>query len=71
VKSQTISQDLENECQNIVEGLAPSETKEETAHRVRTGDVGAPATLGSLPSPTERRIFIFCILGCVMMWKER
>jgi hypothetical protein len=30
-----------------VEGSAPFEMKEETAHRVRAGDVGAPATLGS------------------------
>jgi hypothetical protein len=50
--------------------LAPSKTKKENAHRVRAGDVGAPATLGSLPAPTERRIFIVCILLCVMMWKR-
>jgi hypothetical protein len=48
---------------NIVEGSAPSET-EETAHKLRAGDVGAPATLGRLPAPTERRIFIVWILLC-------
>jgi hypothetical protein len=32
---------------DIVKDLAPSETKEETAYRVRTGDVGALTTLGS------------------------
>jgi hypothetical protein len=36
-----------NEWLDIVEGSAPSETKEEPARRVRAGDVGAPATLGS------------------------
>jgi hypothetical protein len=30
-----------------VEGSAPSERKEKTAHRVRAGDVGARAALGS------------------------
>jgi hypothetical protein len=71
VKSLAISQDLENEHQNIVERLAPSETKEETAHRVGTGDVRARATLGILPALTKRKIFIVCILWCVIMWKER
>jgi hypothetical protein len=45
---------LENERQGIVKGSAPSETKEETAHRVRAGDVGALATLGSF-DPTDRK----------------
>jgi hypothetical protein len=67
VKSQTFSKDLKNECQDVVEWSAPSETKEETAHRVRAGDVGALATLGGLPTPTKRRIFIVCILLCVIM----
>jgi hypothetical protein len=47
-----------------VEESAPSVTNEETAHRVIARDVGALATLGSLPAPTERRIFIVCILLC-------
>jgi hypothetical protein len=50
-------------------GADPSETKEETTPRVRAGDVEAPASLGSLPAPTERRICIVCILWCVIMWK--
>jgi hypothetical protein len=54
-----------------VEWLAPSETKEEAAHRIRVGDVRIPVTLGSSPAPTKRRIFIVCILLCVMMWKRR
>jgi hypothetical protein len=37
-----------------VEGSAPSEKKEKTAHRVRAGNVGAPATLGSF-APTDRK----------------
>jgi hypothetical protein len=69
--SRTFSQDSEKEYQDIVEGSAPSTMKEETTHRLRAGDVGAPATLGSLPAPTERRIFIVCILLCVTMWKIR
>jgi hypothetical protein len=52
---------------DIVEGSVPSETKEETAHIVRAGDAEAPATVGSLPAQTEKRIFIVCILMCVMM----
>jgi hypothetical protein len=39
-----------------VEGLAPSETKEETAHRVTARHLGAPTTLGSLTAVTKRRI---------------
>jgi hypothetical protein len=66
-KSRTVSQDSENECKDTVEVSAPSEKKEETAHRVRAGDVKTPATLSSLPTQTERRIFIVCILWCVMM----
>jgi hypothetical protein len=50
--------------------LAPSKTKKETAHRVRAGDIRAPASLGSLPAPTKRRIFNICILLYVMMWKR-
>jgi hypothetical protein len=34
-----------------MEGSAPSEMKEETARRVRVGDVGAPATLDSFVPP--------------------
>jgi hypothetical protein len=45
--------------------------KDETVHRERAGDVGTLATLGGLPTPTERRIFIVCILLCVMMRKRR
>jgi hypothetical protein len=54
-----------------VEGLALSETEKETAHRVRAGDVQAQATLSSLPAPNKKRIFIVCILLCVMTWKRR
>jgi hypothetical protein len=32
-KSQTTSQDFENDCEDMVEGSAPSERNEETAHR--------------------------------------
>jgi hypothetical protein len=53
VKIQTFSHDLENEYQDIVEGSAPTDMKE-TAHRVRAGDVSAPATLGSFV-PTDRK----------------
>jgi nitroreductase len=47
VKSQTFNQNLENVCQAIVEGSAPSEMKYETPHRVRAIDIGALATLGN------------------------
>jgi uncharacterized cupin superfamily protein len=43
-----------HECQDFVEGSAHFEAKEEAAHRVRAGDVGAQATLGSL-APTDRK----------------
>jgi hypothetical protein len=42
---------LKNEVLDIVEGLAPSETKKEIAHRVGAGRVGTPAILGSI-APT-------------------
>jgi hypothetical protein len=38
----------------IVEELATSEMKEETAHRIRARNVGAPAALGSFASTTWR-----------------
>jgi hypothetical protein len=50
----------ENECQVIVEGSAPSETKEETAHRVGAGDVGTLATLGSFVC-TDRKKDLRCL----------
>jgi hypothetical protein len=38
--------DLKNECQDIMEGSAPSETKQETTNnRLRAMDVGALSTL--------------------------
>jgi hypothetical protein len=46
---------VENECQDIVEGSAPSETKEEMAHRVRAGDLGALITLGSFACTEHKR----------------
>jgi hypothetical protein len=51
VKGQTLRQDLENECQDIVEGSAPFETKEETQHR----NVGTPTTLGSFAYTDRKR----------------
>jgi hypothetical protein len=54
-----------------VEGFVPSETEEETAHRMRAGDVGVPATLGGLYAPTEGRTFILCNLLWAMVWKGR
>jgi hypothetical protein len=38
-----------------VEGSALPKTKEETAHRVRTGDVGALTILGSFVSTKRKR----------------
>jgi hypothetical protein len=46
-KSRDFHQTAENECQDIVEGSAPSETEKETAHKVRAGGVGALTTLGT------------------------
>jgi hypothetical protein len=57
-KSQIFSQDLGNECQDIVEGFAPSETKEEAAHRARAGGVGALITLGSSGHNNRRKIMV-------------
>jgi hypothetical protein len=48
-----------------MEGSALSETKEETMHKLRARDVGGLATLDSLSTLTERRIFIVCILLCI------
>jgi uncharacterized cupin superfamily protein len=48
----------ENECQDILEGSAPSETKEESAHRVRAGDVGATTTLGSFACTEQKRMMM-------------
>jgi hypothetical protein len=48
---------MENECQDIVEGSAPSETKEETAHRVGAGDIRAPVTLGSFARTDQKKDF--------------
>jgi hypothetical protein len=54
--SRIFGQDAENEGLEIVEGSAPSETEKETAHGVRAGNVGTPATLGSFaPTIGKRR----------------
>jgi hypothetical protein len=37
--SRIFHQDMENECQDIVEGSAPSRMERETAHGVRAVDV--------------------------------
>jgi hypothetical protein len=49
---------VENDHQDIVEWWAPSEMKEETANRVRVGDVGTPATLGSSHHTDRRKMVI-------------
>jgi hypothetical protein len=51
--SQVFCQDSKNECQNIVEEPAITQTKEETAHSLRARD-GASATLIILPAPTRK-----------------
>jgi hypothetical protein len=51
---QIFCQVAESEGLDIVEGSAPSETEKETAHGVRAGNVGAPATLGSFAPPFEK-----------------
>jgi hypothetical protein len=38
-------------CRDIMEGSAPSETKEETAHRVRAINIGAVTTRNFCPLP--------------------
>jgi hypothetical protein len=43
-----------NKGLEIVEGLALFEMEKETAHKVRAGVVGAPATLGSFPPPVRK-----------------
>jgi hypothetical protein len=37
---------MKNDGLDTVEGSASSEVEKEAAHRVRAGDVGAPASLG-------------------------
>jgi hypothetical protein len=47
--SRIFCQDLKNEGQDIVEGSAPSETKEKTTNnRLRAMDIGALTTLGTV-----------------------
>jgi hypothetical protein len=56
VSSRVFCQVLENECQDLVEGPATAEVKEETAHSLRAGDVGAPATPRCVvPTDQKRR----------------
>jgi hypothetical protein len=52
-----------------VEGSAPSETKEETAHRLRARDVGAPATLGSFAF-TDRKSGMVVIKSGLAPYEE-
>jgi hypothetical protein len=40
-----IMKDSKNECPDIVEESAPTQTEEETAHSLRAGTVGALVTL--------------------------
>jgi hypothetical protein len=53
-----------------VDGLAPSKTKEETAHRVGAGDAGAPATSGSF-SHMDRKKDLYCLHPVVCYAVER
>jgi hypothetical protein len=53
VNSRIFHLDLENEYQDFMEGLAPSEMEKETAHRLRTRDVGALTILGTF-TPTDQ-----------------
>jgi hypothetical protein len=59
-------QPAKNECQGIVEGSAPSETKVETAHRVKTGNTctGAPTTPVSFArTDRKRRVMVIHLVG--------
>jgi hypothetical protein len=67
--SQNFLQTAENECQDIVEGSAPSKTKEEPAHTVRAGDVGAFTTLGSFACIERKRRMIVINLGLLAPYK--
>jgi hypothetical protein len=49
---------MENECQDIVEGSAPSKTKEETAHKVGAEDVGAWTSLGTFVLTNQRKMVV-------------
>jgi hypothetical protein len=51
-------QDSKNEHQDIMEGLAPSETKEEIAYRVGAGDVGSLATLRTFGRTNQRKMMV-------------
>jgi hypothetical protein len=53
--SRIFRQDAESERQDIAEGSAPSETEKEPAHRVGTGNVGVPATVGSFPHKSDKQ----------------
>lgn len=48
VSSRDFQRDVESEGQDIEEGSAYSKMEALTSHRVRAGNVGAPAILGSL-----------------------
>jgi hypothetical protein len=59
MNSQIFHQDLQNEGLGIVEGSVPPEMEKETAHKIRAGDVGAPATLGSIaPTDWKNRVMV-------------
>jgi hypothetical protein len=47
----------------------PSLKWNETAYRVRAGDVGAPATLGSLPHQLKEGLLLFA--SCCVSWWEK
>jgi hypothetical protein len=51
-------QNSKNECQDIVEGSAPTETKEEATNSLRTMCVGALTTLGSFACTERKRIIM-------------
>jgi hypothetical protein len=52
LNSWVFCQNVENKYQDIMEGPAPSETENETAHRLKSMDVGALTTLGTF-APTD------------------
>jgi hypothetical protein len=61
-RSQVYEWATENGRLNTVEGPATAYEREEAAYSIRTGNAGAPATLGSLPPQRKMKNGKNCIL---------
>jgi hypothetical protein len=68
--SQNFLQTVENECQDTMERLAPTKTKEGTTNNsLRAINVGALSTLGTFGCTNQRKVVVINLEGLETCWE--